>query len=319
MPSDKPITAQGLISTSATGRRMILAPDHFSGTVEELATNHGVQNLIGPSAAAGFHKLLSAYLAGSNPLFLIRALGETVRGKIYATNEGNRFKATDNAPAWWIHFALFHEIDLPAASFASIIETLPTHFFEVASQIPNSISSAGWHVAHIFPVKDRNTDYRDWDRKDLVRRCVRNIHPCNYFFIPKADWQLWGGNERVISYFARLYEARYGSVWTEFLSLAGADSSHAGKSVGAHSVPYCTLGASTNRNRSRANRRWIVERERRDPGCRLQVHSPSIQGGCDRTAPAFRSIPDCHTHGHVRNVKGRVLFGISRRRQKQEL
>lgn len=232
MRSDNLLTAQELISESAVGRQMLPAPDHFSGTVEELVTNHVLQNLIASRAVEVFHELVTDYLERSDPLFLIRAIGETVRGQIYDTNRGSRFKATDNAPAWWIHFALFHEIDLPAASFASIIETLPTHFFEVASQIPHSISSAGWHVAHIFPVKDRNTDYWDWDRKDLVRRCVRNIHPCNYFFIPKADWQLWGGNERLISYFARLYEAHYGSVWAEFLSLARADSSALAKVSG---------------------------------------------------------------------------------------
>jgi hypothetical protein len=101
------------------------------------------------------------------------------------------------------------------------IETLPAHFFEVAAQLPLSISAAGWHVAHIFPVKDRSTDYRTWDHKELARRCVRNIHPCNYFFIPKTDWQMWGGNEDVISYFAELYESYYGSVWPDFVSMAG--------------------------------------------------------------------------------------------------
>lgn len=232
MPQNRPLTAQELISKSVVRRRMVPAPDAFSGSIEDLASNHVVPNLIAPRVVAKFHKLLLDYIKGSDPLFLIRALGETIRGQIYHTNDGERFKAADNAPAWWIHFVLFNEIVIPASSFASIIETLPTHFFEVAAQVPHSISSAGWHVAHIFPVKDHNTNYRTWDHNELARRCVLNIHPCNYFFIPKTDWQVWGGNEHVISYFAELYEGYYRSVWADFVSLAGTGSKALAKSSG---------------------------------------------------------------------------------------
>lgn len=211
---------------------MVRAPTAFSGRIEDLASNHVVPNLIEPRVVSEFHKLLFDYLESNDPLFLIRALAETARGQTYRTNSGGRFKATDNAPAWWIHFTLFHEINIPASSFASIIETLPTHFFEVAVQVPLSISAAGWHVAHIFPVKDRNTNYRAWNHDELARRCVRNIHPCNYFFIPKTDWQVWGGNDHVISYFAKLYEDYYHSVWTDFVSLAGTGSKALAKSSG---------------------------------------------------------------------------------------
>lgn len=217
------ITAQEVIRRRSLGRRMVSAPTEFSGSIDELATKYVLPNLIRPSSVEDFHKQLTSYLTGADPAFLIRALTSTTRGKVYRTKEGGRFKATDNAPAWWIHFALFQEADLPRDSFPSVIETIPTHFFEISAQIPDSVSSAGWHVAHIFAVKDRNTDYENWRRKDLVARCIRNIHPCNYFFLPKTDWQLWGGNERVISFFADLYRNYYRSVWSEFLALSGAD------------------------------------------------------------------------------------------------
>lgn len=233
MPDVERLTAQELVAKSRLNRAMCRAPESFSGTVEELAKTYVLQNLIKRPQVASFHELLVEYLESSDPLFLIRALGDTERGQIYRADSGGRFKATDNAPAWWIHFALFQEIRLPTASFATVIETLPTHFFEVASQVPESINAAGWHVAHIFAVKDRNTEYRKWNTRELVRRCVRNIHPCNYFLVPKTDWQIWGGNERVISYFANLYQELYGQIWTEFLSLSGADSAVLAKMSGS--------------------------------------------------------------------------------------
>jgi hypothetical protein len=219
------MTAQELLAAWKTRRPMIRAPESFSGDLHELATSYVVPNLISPEEIADFHPKLVRYLDGRDPMFLIRAVSATTRGQIYRTKSGGRFKATDNAPAWWIHFALFQQIGLRAENFSEIIESVPTHFFEVAAQVPESISAAGWHVAHIFAVKDRDTDYRSWSNREMVRRCVRNIHPCNYFFVPKTDWQTWGGNERVIAYFAGLYQEFYGSVWTDFLSLSRADPS----------------------------------------------------------------------------------------------
>jgi hypothetical protein len=42
---------------------------------------------------------------------------------------------------------------------------------------------------------------------------------------PKADWRRWGGDERVIGYFAALYADLYRVVWPAFLKLAGAAES----------------------------------------------------------------------------------------------
>ncbi|MDB4873814.1 MAG: hypothetical protein JWM41_260 [Gemmatimonadetes bacterium] len=100
---------------------------------------------------------------------------------------------------------------------------MPTHMFEVAKMCAPTASAAGWHVAHIFPVKDGNTDFARWDTADITRRFVRNIHPCNYFFIPKTDWQTWGGDPRVLAFFAKKYRERYASVWTHFLRFADAE------------------------------------------------------------------------------------------------
>ena len=226
------LSAQDIIAQTERSRRMIPAPTTYFGTLQDLATTYVLPNLIAPARVEQFHRSLVEYLNESDPVFLVRAVSTTERGQIYRTREGSLFKATDNAPAWWVHFALFHEIDLSASSFASVIETIPTHFFEVARQIPESVSSAGWHVAHIFSVKDRNVTHREWRKPDLVQRFVRNIHPCNYFFIPKTDWQRWGGDERIISYFANFFAQHYGTVWSEFASLAGGELQKLAKITG---------------------------------------------------------------------------------------
>ena len=82
-----------------------------------------------------------------------------------------------------------------------------------------NINLAGWHVAHIFDVKNGDVSFAAWDRTELVRRTVRNIHPCNYFFIPKQDWQRHGGDPSVISFFYDRLASRYSAIWPEFLRL----------------------------------------------------------------------------------------------------
>ena len=86
--------------------------------------------------------------------------------------------------------------------------------------MPTTISHAGWHVAHILDAKDRNVNWRSWSRGELIRRFVRNLHPCNLFYIPKTDWQPYGCDPRVIAFFAAIYSHRYKHVWPEFLRLA---------------------------------------------------------------------------------------------------
>src|SRR3982751_5653453 len=104
------MTAQELLAAWKTRRAMRRAPQSFSGDLHELATNYVMPNLISPEVVVSFHSKVTSYLEGRDPLFLIRALSETTRGQIYRTKSGDRFRATDNAPAWWIHFALFQQI-----------------------------------------------------------------------------------------------------------------------------------------------------------------------------------------------------------------
>jgi hypothetical protein len=202
--------------------RIVSSPTRFDGTFDELATRYVVPNLPLPDAVEQFHRQLVAYCDEPSAVFLVRQVGDTERGRDYLTGGGDRFRAVDNAPAWAVHYALFHEVDLQGEPFSRFVDGLPVHMFDVTRVLDASINTAGWHVAHIYEVGDRDTDFRHWTRAQLVRRFIRNIHTCNHFFVPLANWQRYGGDERVIAYFAHLYAARYATIWPEFCALAHA-------------------------------------------------------------------------------------------------
>lgn len=163
------------------------------------------------------------YITSTNPLFLLRYVSGTTRREIYQTDDGTQFRATDNAPAWWVHAALMQGYRIAPDEFAEVASTMPAHMFDVAATSAPTASAAGWHIAHIFGVKDGNTDFERWTRADVVGRFVRNIHPCNYFPIAKTEWQRWGGDRRVIGVFASMYAERYRDIWPQFVRLARAD------------------------------------------------------------------------------------------------
>ena len=197
--------------------RIPAAPEHFDGSLSELYEDWASKVLLPVSSVQAFHEELVTYLKSADPLFLTRMVRGQERGAIVRNREGHRLRATDNSPAWWIHSKLFQGLSTHANGFSAFIESIPCHMFE--SRLPESISSAGWHVAHIFDAKDRNTAYEQWDRAELVRRMVRNIHPCNYFYIPKVDWQRYGGDPVVVAFFYEKFAERYHTVWDGFMGL----------------------------------------------------------------------------------------------------
>jgi len=196
------------------------APDCFDGSLAELYESWATKVLLSSSAVEEFHLKLVAHLKSDDPLFLTRLVKGQERGRIVRNKVGFRLRATDNAPAWWLHAKLFDADSFTYDSFSSFIASIPSHMFEI--RLPQSINSAGWHVAHIFNAKDRNLDYDHWDHPELTRRTIRNIHPCNYFYIPKIDWRVHGGEQAVIAFFCEKFAATYSAIWPEFLDLAGA-------------------------------------------------------------------------------------------------
>jgi hypothetical protein len=122
--------------------------------------------------------------------------------------------------------------------------------FEV--RLPVNINQAGWHVAHIFDAKDRNVAFQSWDRNELVRRTARNIHPCNYFYIPKTDWRRHGDNPTVIGFFYEKFKSLYQPIWEDFMLLVDGTPPYA--KVGANEYRY-SIPSSQEKQRSDLTKR----------------------------------------------------------------
>jgi hypothetical protein len=198
------------------GLTIPLAPSAFDGILRELYEQHILKVLPDVDEVVHQHRELLAYCQQSDPAFLVRAVSTTTRGDCYETASGSRFIATDNAPAWWMHFVVFNRIR------DARIEDAPKHMFD-ASRVQPNVNTAGWHVAHIYNAKDRRTDWSRWDREELVRRFIRNVHPCNCFYVPKTDWRRYGGDPAVMGFIAERYRGRYGDVWEEFIRLSAGE------------------------------------------------------------------------------------------------
>ncbi len=201
------------------------APQVFNGTLTELYDRWAQHVLLDLPLVQEFHKQFCAYyLESADPVFLVRMVSGLERGQTMITEYGAKFRPTDNAPAWWIHYRLFSDQFRQSNSFSSFVESIPCHMFQV--HLPVNISQAGWHVAHIFDVKDGNVTFQKWDRNELLRRTARNIHPCNYFYIPKTDWQSHGGDPTVIAFFYEKFRSLYRPIWEDFLRLVDGTPPH---------------------------------------------------------------------------------------------
>lgn len=219
-------------------RPVIPSPQSHDGTLDELWEGFIEPNTPTPAVVADFHRALADYVREPTALLLIRNVGGLQRREEYATGDGTRIRMTDNAPAWWVHYALLQGASITPGAFGPVIESIPAHFFDVARMLPASANRAGWHVAHILAVKDRSTDHMTWRRPEAVGRFVRNIHPCNHFLVPKPGWQRWGGDPRVIAFFAEKFAARYVDVWDEFIRMARADPKGIGRVSGPITYTY---------------------------------------------------------------------------------
>lgn len=200
-------------------RPIPIAPPSFRGTRSEFITRYLEPVLPAVRDVEGLHRALVEYVRQPDALFLVRAVRGLVRGTTVETREGTYLRPTDNAPAWWWHRVLFNGVSIEAEQIGSFVAATPCHMFAV--KIP-TVNKAGWHVAHILGAKDGDTDWEHWSRTSAIRRFVRNIHPCNVFYVPRVDWLTVGGDARLIASVAGYYRERYRAVWSEFAELAGA-------------------------------------------------------------------------------------------------
>jgi hypothetical protein len=209
-------------------QEMIHSPEEFDGTLRELYAEFIEPNLPQPAIVEHYHHLLLDYAAGTDPLFVVRMVSDTNRRIIYRTSAGTRFVASDNAPVWWMHHILFNGALMDAGQFAAALAAAPAHIFDVRPAMPWSLNDYGWHAAYIFDVKDRHADYLAWTREEVVRRFLRNIHPCNCFLIPKTGWREYSGNPTLKAFVQEEYAARYASIWPEFVDAAREDGDRPG-------------------------------------------------------------------------------------------
>lgn len=213
-------------------------PEAFDGTLRELHAGWVEKVLLRSDGVEEFHHRLVDYLQAEDPLFLVRMVRGTERGVTVRTTDGQRLCATDNAPSWWIHRELFAGRLPDRPAFDAFVEAIPSHMFRIPKG--DNISTAGWHVAHIFDAKNGDVSFAAWDRAELVRRMVRNIHPCNYFFVPKQEWRRYGGDPSVIAFFYDEFSSKYRAIWPEFLTLAVGAPHHKLGDAGAHRIVYST-------------------------------------------------------------------------------
>jgi len=229
-------------------------PPHFSSTLADFVNQHVKPNLLCENKVAEFHNGLMKYIKSNDVIYILRQMGETVRfrigidEKIYSTNGGLELKDYDNFPAWWIHFLIFHGYKFnPRNKFKKLIDDIPTHFFSspgpsIANRRYGTINAYGYHVAHIYNVKDGNIDYRNYSKQEMIKRFVRNIHPLNYFYIAKGQWRKYGETKEVRSSFVNLFSFKYRDVWDEFIKLAQPTKDEVNELIyndSYASFPYC--------------------------------------------------------------------------------
>lgn len=197
------------------------APDNFDGALDQFYNEHAKHVLIARKQIEIFHRTLMAHLEIDDPVYLIRKVKGLERGETIRTRQGHLVRATDNSPPWYIHHELFTSSFSDKRNFSAFMDSVPCHMFHI--NLPQSVNSKKWHVAHLFDVNNRDTDFQSWGKDELRRRMTRSIHPCNYFYIPKEQWRRYGGAKDVLSYFYKKYSELYHDVWEEFLAIAKAE------------------------------------------------------------------------------------------------
>jgi len=226
-------------------------PDSFDGKLSDLFQKWIRPVLLSCEAVEDFHIDFMEYIRTEDPIFLVRAVNNQVRRNIVRVASGCRIRPTDNSPACWIHRTLYACSHRTFGLFDNLIEAIPCHIFDISTDPQDNVNRAGWHVAHIFRVKDGNINVALWDRRELCRRFARNIHPCNYFYIPKDKWQSYGGMPVVISFFYEQYRRLYPVVWEDFLRLVEAPSPDIYPDAGDFRYIF---GCRNNSTSSRTNR-----------------------------------------------------------------
>lgn len=200
---------------------IIQVPNNTTLSIEELYDKYVSKILIEPSVVEKFRKELIKYCQSNYPVYLIRQLKGKKRGLIYQNGARHQIMPTDNSPAWWLHYKLFNKETSEMTYFSEFLSRVPSHLFQI--KVKGHVNHAEWHVAHIFNAKNYKTDDTNWGTTELTNRTLRNIHPCNYFYLPKTNWHKNGSDNGVIGYFYEKFKMKYGSIFSEFESIVNTE------------------------------------------------------------------------------------------------
>jgi hypothetical protein len=198
--------------------RIVPPPEAFRGRFADFYADFIEPNLPAPERVEQFDALLCAYLEGDRPLHVLRKLPGQARGVEYVTEAGERVLPGDNAPGWWLHAALLSGTPPPEDPEA-LFRDMPTHFFQVARRY--TLSAAGFHLAHVLDVGNRDTRWPAWGSSELRRRMLLNLHPCNWFLLAKSGWVTAGRDPAIVAWVEHAYARRYARVFEAFRDSVG--------------------------------------------------------------------------------------------------
>jgi hypothetical protein len=197
---------------------LIRCPERFDGDFAGFYCGFVEPNLPALERVKAFDAFLSIYLSSDRPVHIVRQVRGQERGALYMTARGDVLMPSDNAPGWWLHAFLLGEQPIEGAS-AQFFAEVPTHMFGIVGS--ETLNSAGYHLAHIVPVKNRDLDWTNWTRAELQRRFLLNIHPCNWFLIAKTEWHRNGARADITAWIKTAYAERYGELYQTFVRRVG--------------------------------------------------------------------------------------------------
>jgi hypothetical protein len=193
------------------------APSNFDGSWLDLYRKHIEPNLPQPELVQQFHEWLVEYCRSAGQVFPVRAVRGAERRKTYPTSDGTIIAPTDNSPAWVVHALLMEKRLSRYQDFKKLICNMPTHMFDIPKVTRRTANALGWYVAHIYPAKNGDINFRSWTRGEVERRFLLSLHPCNLFLMPLPNRQS-GEDAHVIAFIADQFATRYHSTWAKFLA-----------------------------------------------------------------------------------------------------
>lgn len=197
------------------------------GTWSELYTKFIEPNLPSVDAVRSCHDWIKRYANDADAVLPVRLVGSgdrrnrNTRRQEFVTRDKSRLIFADNSPAWVLHAWLMTGYITSYDMFRVSMTTIPCHMFDIKKRVQVSMNDLGWYVAHLYPAKNRDTNWEAWSRAEVRRRFYLTLHPCNLFFVPGTRNAEHGEDQAVIGFAADRYAERYGPIWTDFVDTIG--------------------------------------------------------------------------------------------------